>query len=221
MTAILGELDTLRTLANNLDQAQHGERATLINGACTLLRCTKQTIYRKLKKHLGWTSGRKRRIDAGQITVSEGTAKALAHLVHKSTRANGKRIMPMTVARDIMRKSGFSDADVSITTMSRAMRIYRCHPDMLAQGKAHVHMKSLHPNHCWQVDPSLCVLFYLPKGGLAVMEYAKFYKNKPDNVRKIERERVWRYVITDHYSGTIYVRYVRSEERRVGKECRL
>ncbi|NDV21035.1 DDE-type integrase/transposase/recombinase, partial [Pseudodesulfovibrio sp. JC047] len=68
----------------------------------------------------------------------------------------------------------------------------------------------MYPNHCWQVDPSMCVLFYLPKGGLSVMEESKFYKNKLQNFRKTERERVWRYVITDHYSGTIYVRYVQA-----------
>ncbi len=176
----------------------------------TLLGCSRQTVYRKLKQQIGWTSGRKRRADAGRIKVSEEIAKKAAYLMHKSTRANGKRTMPMTVARDVLKESGFNEADVSTTTLSRAMRAYRCHPDMLATGKPHVHMRSLHPNHVWQVDPSLCVLFYLPKGGLAVMEEAKFYKNKPNNVRKVERERVWRYVITDHYSGTIYVKYVQS-----------
>ena len=210
MTAILGEIDTLRNLAIRLDAAEHGKRKPLIKGAAKLLNCSVQTIYRKLKQHVGWTSGRKRRNDSGKLGVSENTAKAVAHLMHKATRDNGKRTMPMTVARDIMRSSGFQEADVSTTTISRAMRHYCCHPDMLAQGSPHVHMRSLHPNHVWQVDPSLCVLFYLPKGGLAVMEEAKFYKNKPGNVKNAERERIWRYVITDHYSGTIYVCYVQS-----------
>jgi len=210
MKANLGELDTLRELADRLDEAGHGKRNPLIEDAAKLLNCSKQTVYRKLKQQVGWTSGRKRRKDAGKLSVSEDTAKAVAHLMHKSTRANGKRTMPMTVACSALRESGFSEADVSTTTISRAMRRYRCHPDMLKQGKPHVNMRSLHPNHVWQVDPSLCVLFYLPKGGLAVMEEAKFYKNKPGNLKKAERERIWRYVITDHYSGTIYVRYVQS-----------
>jgi transposase InsO family protein len=210
MTLNLGVLDTLRDLAARLDAAEHGERASLITNAAKLLNCSEQTIYRRLKQDVGWSSGRKKRADAGRLSVSEGTAKAVAHLMHKATRDNGKRIMHMTLARNLMKDSGFEDADVSTTTISRAMRRYGCHPDMLAQGKAHVHMRSLHPNHVWQVDPSMCVLFYLPKGGLSVMEESKFYKNKLQNFRKTENERVWRYVITDHYSGTIYVKYVQA-----------
>lgn len=208
--ADLGVIDTLRDLAARLDTAGHGERKPLVSQTARLLNCSEQTIYRRLKSEIGWTSGRKRRADAGRLTVSQDTALAVAHLMHKATRANGKRIMHMTDAKEIMTASGFADAAVSTTTISRAMRRYGCHPDMLAQGKAHVHMRSLHPNHVWQVDPSMCVLFYLPKGGLSVMEESKFYKNKLHNFRKHEQERVWRYVITDHYSGTIYVRYVQA-----------
>ena len=210
MTATIGEIDTLRGLALRLDEAGHGERTVLVDEVAKLLTCSPQTVYRKLKQFVNWTSGRKRRKDSGTLGVSENTAKAVAHLMHKATRDNGKRTMPMTVAKNILCGSGFQEANVSTTTISRAMRAYRCHPDMLAQGSPHVHMRSLYPNHVWQVDPSLCVLFYLPKGGLSVMEESKFYKNKPGNVKKAERERIWRYVITDHYSGTIYVRYVQS-----------
>ena len=210
MTTNLGVIDTLRDLAVRLDEAGYGQRKPLVKQVAALLCCSEQTVYRKLKQEIGWTSGRKKRSNAGDLSVSENTCKALSHLMHKSTRDNGKRTMPLTLAAEILRGSGFADAEASATTLSRAMRRYRCHPDMLATGKPFVHMRSLHPNHVWQVDPSICVLFYLPKGGLAVMEEAKFYKNKPGNVRKAERERVWRYVITDHYSGTIYVRYVQA-----------
>ena len=210
MKANLGEIDTLRALAARLDEAGHGERQPLVRQVAELLCCSEQTVYRRLRQEIGWASGRKRRTDAGRITVSEDTALAAAHLVHVATRNHGKRTMPVTVARDVLRESGYAEAGVSPSTLSRAMRRYGCHPDMLMQGKPAVRLRSLHPNHCWQVDPSLCVLFYLPKGGLSVCEESKFYKNKPGNVAKIERERVWRYVITDHYSGTIYVKYVQS-----------
>jgi transposase InsO family protein len=205
----LAETDALRGLAERLDQAPHGRRAELVDEVAGLLRCSRQQVYRKLRE-IGWDSGRKRRADAGRMTVSEETARNAAHLMHLATRANGKRTLPCTVAQEVLAESGFADADVSPCTLSRAMRRYGCHPAQLAQGKPAVRLRSLHPNHVWQVDPSICVIFYLPKGGLAVMEESKFYKNKDQNFRKIERERVWRYVITDHYSGTIYVRYVQS-----------
>jgi hypothetical protein len=44
------------------------------------------------------------------------------------------------------------------------------------------------------------------------MDAAEFYKNKPANVAKIEHDRVWRYAITDHTSGHIYVEYVLGAE---------
>jgi hypothetical protein len=95
------------------------------------------------------------------------------------------------------------------------MKAYRLHPDILDKPKPAIHLRSLHPNHVWEIDPSLCVLYYLPteRGEcLQVMDEKVFYKNKPGNIRRIEKERVWRYVITDHASGTIYVHYVLGAE---------
>ncbi|WP_285907993.1 DDE-type integrase/transposase/recombinase [Pseudodesulfovibrio pelocollis] len=211
------ETDTLRSLAVRLDEAGHGERQPLVEGVASLLNCSVQTVYRKLKE-IGWTSGRKRRSDRGRLWLDEETAKKAAYMLTKATSATGKRRMTISKVRKIMHESGQGGVDwetgeVSMpapSTLSRAMRAYGCHPSMLRQGKPHTHMRSLHPNHCWQVDPSLCVLFYLPKGKVKIVDDKALYKNKPHNILKAEKERVWRYVITDHYSGTIYVRYVQA-----------
>lgn len=64
----------------------------------------------------------------------------------------------------------------------------------------------------WQIDASVCVVFYLPKSGMCVMDEKKFYKNKPENIKKIEKERVIRYVVTDRTSGSIYFEYVGGSE---------
>ncbi len=210
MKTDLGELDLLRDLAARLDQAQHGGRTALVDEAKRVLCCSRQDVYRRLADKAGWASGRKRRKDKGDSRLSEATAQKAAHLMHLATRANGKRTIPLTVARDILRDSGIEDADVSTSTLSRIMRRAGCHPAMLRTGHPSQRLRTLHPNHVWQVDPSLCILFYLPKGGLMVCEESKFYKNKPKNVQKIEKERVWRYTLTDHFSGTIYVRYVQA-----------
>jgi len=216
--ANLGELDTLRNLALRLDGAGHGRRKPLVEGAAKLLNCSVQTVYRKLKSEVGWTSGRKRRSDRGKLFLDEETAKKAAYMVTKATRANGKRIMTIKKVRNILHDSGQGGVDwetgevsmPSASTLSRTMRAYGFHPDMIKNGKPHIHMRSLHPNHCWQVDPSLCVVFYLPKGRVKIVDEKAMYKNKPENARKAAQERVWRYVITDHYSGTIYVRYVQA-----------
>jgi transposase InsO family protein len=214
--ARLGELDLLRDLAARLNETPHGQRSELVDEARRTLCCSRQQVYRRLKE-IGWSSGRKRRANAGRLMTSEELAVKAAHMHHVATRAHGKRTLPISEIREILAENGEGCVNPdtgevtmpSACTLSRAMRAYGCHPNMLLT-KPHGHMKSLHPNWCWQVDPSLCVLFYLPKGGMQCMEAKKFYKNKLQNIVKVENERVWRYVITDHYSGTIYVRYVQA-----------
>ena len=132
-------------------------------------------------------------------------------MVHVATRANGKKTLPVTTALEILVADGKAP-NVSAATIARVMKQNMCHPKQLATPTAHTQQKSLHPNHVWQVDASVCVLFYLPRGGMQVMDEKKFYKNKPSNVKKIENDRVIRYVITDHFSGSIYVEYVYGSE---------
>ena len=77
-------------------------------------------------------------------------------------------------------------------------------------------MRSEHPNHVWQIDASLCVLYYLKPSakaqGLHIMDQGEFYKNKPKNLARVMADRVWSYEITDHTSGWIYVEYVMGAE---------
>ncbi|MGE4296963.1 MAG: hypothetical protein AB7E47_02945 [Desulfovibrionaceae bacterium] len=218
MKADLGQLDYLRAVRARLEGASHGGKSDIVAEAASFLGCSQQQLYRRLRE-VGYASGRKPRADRGRICVPEAVAVKAAAMVKQATRANGKRTMPLSLALDVLRANGEGMVDPktgevtlpeSVSTLSRAMRRYGCHPEQLRAGRPSVAMRSLHPNHVWQVDPSLCVLFYLPQGQLAVMDEAKFYKNKPANVRKIEKERVWRYTLTDHYSGTIYVKYVQA-----------
>ncbi len=216
MKADLGELDLLRNLAERLSTAPHGGRTALVDEAAKTLCVSRQEVYRRLKD-VGFASGRKRRSDRGSSMATKDVAMQAAALVQGSRRKTGKKTLPLTQALDILRENGRGSVDpktgevrlpTSASTLSRAMRRHGCHPAMLEQGRPHTHMQSLHPNHVWQVDASLCVLFYLPKSGLHVMEEGVFYKNKIKNLEKVSKERVWRYVVTDHYSGALYVRYV-------------
>ena len=140
----------------------------------------------------------------------------------EAMRRNGKRLMTVGRAVEMLRANGQIEASrvdtetgevlpLSDSTITRALREYRLHPDQLLQPAPVNRMKSEHPNHCWQIDPSLCVLYYLPRcgedSGLRVMKQEKFYKNKPKNVARVENDRVWRYTGTDHASGTIVARY--------------
>jgi hypothetical protein len=115
--------------------------------------------------------------------------------------------MSIKLALEVAQDSGKAPG-VSAATISRIMKQNMCHPAQLAMPTAHTRQRSLHPNHVWQIDASVCVVFYLNhKAGLHVMDEREFYKNKPANLKKIEKDRVIRYVLTDHTSGSIYHEY--------------
>lgn len=222
MNAELGEIDYLRELAGKLATAKHGAKGELVKSAATLLNCSQQEVYRRLEQKAGYKAGRKTRTDKGTTSVPEEIARKAAGMVHVAMRANGKKTMAICDTLPILNASGHGITNsetgevmpiqVSDSTLARAMRLYNCHPEQLRQPTAHINQQSLHPNHVWQIDASVCVLFYLPKGGLAVMEEKEFYKNKPQNLRRIEFARVIRYTVTDHYSGAFYVEYVLGAE---------
>lgn len=209
-TPNLAVQDYLRDVASKLTNAGFGEKGAIVKTACEHLNISKAQLYRDLET-VGFKTERKQRSDKGKSIVSTEVAEQIGGMVHVATRANGKQTLPITTALDILKANGKAP-NVSPATIARVMKNNMCHPKQLATPSAHTQQKSLHPNHVWQVDASICVLFYLPRGGMQVMDEKKFYKNKPANVKKIENDRVIRYVITDHFSGSVYVEYVYGSE---------
>ncbi|TCM61893.1 integrase-like protein [Acinetobacter calcoaceticus] len=209
-TPNLAKQDYLREVAEKLGSAGFGEKGPIVETACKYLQVSRPQLYRDLET-VGFKSERKQRSDKGKTIVPTDVAEMIGGMVHVATRANGKKTLPITTALEILVADGKAP-NVSAATIARVMKQNMCHPKQLATPSAHTQQKSLHPNHVWQVDASVCVLFYLPKGGMQVMDEKKFYKNKPANIKKIENDRVIRYVITDHYSGSVYVEYVTGSE---------
>lgn len=203
-------LDYLRTIAKHLNDAAHGEKTPIVEQAASFLNCSTKQIY-QLLRDADLMPPRKTRTDKGDSIITRAQAELIGGMILVATRANGKQILAVTDAAEMLKAQG-KIPDVAVSTILRALKAYHCHPSQLATPTAHVTQRSLHPNHVWQIDASVCVLFYLPKGGLAVMEQKEFYKNKPANVKKIEKERVIRYVVTDHYSAATYVEYVMGAE---------
>lgn len=204
----LEEMNVLRQTAAKLDAAAHGQQGAVISQAASLLGVSKQTLYTKLRG-VGWSSGRRLRADRGDSVVPEEEVRALAALLG-TRRANGKRIMVVNDAIDIALANGLLTERVSAATALRLMRLYNCHPAQLDKATPHQPMRSLYPNQLWQLDPSLCVLYYLPKAGsgLQVMDERSFNARKPVALARTLKERVLRYAVTDHYTGAIHVRYV-------------
>lgn len=204
--AELGALDYFRELAMRLNGASHGQRRALVQEAAEFFGFSSAKVYRRLRA-AGWRSGRKLREDRGDCRITGDELRLVSNLMVESCRANGKRLLPAHDALEILRAQGKLSADVSPATALRVMRLRGLHPDQIMRPAPHTPLASLHPNHVWQFDVSLCVLFYLGGAGLCAMDEKRFYKNKPHNVERISKQRVWRYLVTDHYSGAFYMEY--------------
>lgn len=208
MSIEMGVDDYFRELALKLIGTSHGEKSRLIAGAAETFGLSQQNVYRRLRA-AGWRSGRKLRQDKGDARLSIDEARVISGILDESTRrGNGKRLLGMADAMAIAEANKMiAPGAVSPSTALRILRLNGLHPEQLKRPSPHVPLASLHPNHVWQFDASVCVLFYLRDGSLGVMDEKKFYKNKPDNFERVEKNRVWRYLVTDHYSGACYVEY--------------
>lgn len=207
----------LKAAADALTGAGHGQKGEIAAQQAALLNCDVKTLYRQINE-AGFGATRKRRSDSGCSSISKDAAMQMMALKATAQRANGKDNLSVGTAGELVRANGLGalgklDKEtgemlpVSDSTLRRAIRSHKLDLQTLRAPAPHRGAKSLHPNHVWQIDASVCVLFYLDNGGLGVMEQDEFYKNKPENFQKKAKAMVIRYVCTDHYTGTVHFRY--------------
>ncbi|EJA5010036.1 DDE-type integrase/transposase/recombinase [Salmonella enterica] len=216
----------LVSIAAAADAAGHGEKEAVYRAACEELQMSRATLLKKLKG-VRMSRPRKQRSDAGKTTLTHDEMLTISGAWLASPRpGNGKKGYSLEDIVDGLRDNGLiiagrTDTEtgeffpLSIDAISRALRQHRMHPDQLRAPSPALELASLHPNHVWQLDASICVLYYLKnpakraKGdtGLRVMSAAQFNKNKPRNLDRIVNDRVWSFEITDHTTGWIYVEY--------------
>lgn len=222
MSAVLTE--RLVAIALAARQAGQGGKGAIYDAACKELGMSRATLARKIKE-VAVMAPRKRRSDAGQSALTLDEAKLISAALMETTRKNDKRLYSIKDAVTMLRannaiRAEFLDMEtgelrpLSESTIHRALRMYGLHPDQLLAPAPVTEMASKHPNHVWQIDASLCTLYYLGNGakGLQGMEGQVYYKNKPGNMERVSANRVWRYVVTDHTSGWVYVEYVLGAE---------
>lgn len=222
MSAVLTE--RLVAIALAARQAGHGGKGAIYDAACRELGMSRATLARKIKE-VAVMAPRKRRSDAGQSALTLDEAKLISAALMETTRKNDKRLYSIKDAVTMLRannaiRAEFLDTEtgelrpLSESTIRRALRMYGLHPDQLLAPAPVTELASRHPNHVWQIDASLCTLYYLGNGakGLQGMEGQVYYKNKPGNLERVSANRVWRYVVTDHASGWVYVEYVLGAE---------
>ena len=196
-----------RDMVIRVTNAQFGGKAELLAEAKRLFGVSRNTFYRTLAEY-GYSSGRTVRKDTGKTSVTEAEMLAVAKIMLNSNRANKKRLTSLEQAMAIARAAGQLCVQISPSQMSRQLAVRGLLTKQLNSESAYQPLRSLHPNHVWQIDVSLCVLYYMDGSkGLGVMEENQFYKNKPHNLQRIEKQRVLRYLVTDHTSSAFYCHY--------------
>ena len=199
--------------------ALHGQREPIYQAAMAELGIGRSTLLRYLKA-VSVTKARKQRCDAGDYDLSRDEADILSGYCMAGFRKNNRKITSLKEAVEVLRMNGVIKAErldeatgecvpLSDSAIARALRAYRLHPEQLRIASAYTRLQSLHPNHVWEVDASVCVIYYLPDGSSELVELddAVHYKNKPQNLKAIEQFRVIRYVLADHCSGVLRWRY--------------
>ncbi|MFI8609488.1 DDE-type integrase/transposase/recombinase [Pseudomonas sp. NPDC077649] len=206
-------------------QAQQAgaNRTALYAATAARLGMSLATLYRKLEVLTVKDKPRKQRSDAGNTSIPLRELQLLSALLVESIRKNEKQLSSIKLAVARLRANGLIRAEaldrktgelrpMSESAITRALYQHNLHPSQLLAPAPAVPLSSKHPNHVWQIDASISTQFYLDDDGARTINPAEYYDGKPANLKKIERKRLWRYVITDHASGAIYVQYVLGAE---------
>ena len=180
------------------------ERSAIIAEMCRLFGFEKDTAYRVLKKN-GWESNRKKRSDKGSSSISTQDLNTLAAILQQSVRKNGKKTMSIENARSVMLQNGF-DIPISTRQLAGLLKDRTLATETTTKASPHQRMRSEYPNQVHFADPSVALMYFAPNGQQKFLRDDEVYKNKPF-LEGRENLKCWRYVLTDHYSGTICVRY--------------
>lgn len=221
-------IEALLDVQRRAQAAGHGGKEAIYAAACQHLGMSRATLMRRLN---GVTvkPQRKRRSDAGSTSLTLADAQRLSAHMMEGYRANDKSIQALKLSLEQLRAEQplFACAidpetgetrPLSDSACARALRAYALHPEQLRAPAPVQALASEHPNDVWQIDASISTLFYVPgerQSGMQDMAPGVFYKNKPENFEKIKRQRLTRYVLTDHCSGAIFVHYVAGGESTV------
>jgi transposase-like protein len=201
--------------AQRLDAAAWGAGGQIAAEVAEQLGISVQTLHTWVRPYRQGVNRKRRddyvdRTDAdAHLALTRAEADLIAATMVEARRANDKATMTLKNAVKKLRRDGKIVAALSDKTISKALYRYGVHPEQITRARPHQPIRTLHPNHEWQVDASVCIVYYLPGDGTVVQEIdpAAHYKNKPWNLEGIASYRVIRYVLTDHTSGLIRWRY--------------
>ncbi len=186
------------------DAKSAAARNAVVERMCRMFAFGRQKAYKVLAEN-GWSSGRRKRSDAGTSSVSSDNLDALAAVLQNSLRKNGKKTMSVSIARSILKENGF-DIPIEDSRLRELLRERTLSTESTRKASPHQRMRTERPNQVHFADPSVALLYFAPNGGQHILRDDEVYKNKPFLEGK-ENLKCWRYVLTDHYSSSICVRY--------------
>ena len=197
-------LKQLFALRDRLDAMPFGGRSKHVESFAEFIGKKPCTVHRWLKVHSGRKTARKRRSDSGKTCVPTETIEMLAGMKRECVRGNGNKTLPTGVALNILHENGV-EITVSQSRYNAIMRERKLDADSIMGSRTHIQTRPKHVNQVFQVDPSLCVIYYMG-GKQFIMRDEEFYKNKPGNYAKVLLK-VWRYVRWEQASSSVDVRY--------------
>lgn len=207
----------LSAIAQAAACAPTGGKQAVYDSACARLGIGLATLHRYLNQVVVRPQ-RKRRSDAGGFQLSRAEAEVISTYILEHYRGNGKRGITVGTALADLRGNGKVRAEsinpdtgectpLSESAVTRALKGYGLDWTGLRRMALAVAQSTPHANHTWQIDASIPTIFYLDDDGTSPMPEQVFNKNKPENFERIAKQRVGRFVATDHTSGAIKLRY--------------
>lgn len=190
-----------------LEKCAPKERGKVIADLMAKTGWSKDTVYRRLQA-AGYESKRKRRSDFGKSSLDAETLKKAGALLAEVQRKDGRNPMSVKLARAILLANGI-EVPVSEGWLAKLLADAGIGKKALNLPSSFVKLKSAHPNQVHMADPSLCLTYFAPDGKQKIMHLRENYKNK-EGFKGKENLKCWRYVLVDHASGSICVRYYRS-----------
>jgi hypothetical protein len=193
-------------MAEKLKHAAPRDRKTILAPYAEMSGYSMPHLYTVAKQY-GWESGRKKRADAGECSLTESQIEFVAGLMRESARENKGVIMPVERAIEIAVDNGIIPRGLlSVGRMQQVLAEKQLNKSCLDAATPHTDMRSLHPNHVHLIDASVCIQYYLKNGKTALIDERDFNEKKMQNMEKI-KTRITRYVLTDHFSGLFFVKY--------------
>ncbi len=216
------KIEILTQINMRLENTPFKERGLVYQWGAEQLKVSVRTVHNWLKK-VAVKAERKQRSDAGNRTLPLNEAKLISALLLESMRRNGKQLSSIKLAVERLRANGKIIAGtldketgkiipLSISSITRALYAYKLHPSQLLAPSPVTELASLHPNHVWQIDASVSAQYYINEQGTQALDKKVHYLGKVDNLAKVIKQLLTRYVITDHTSGAVYVEYVTGGE---------